>query len=231
MFTIYTQVMCKDKDGVVESKDPLPYFRRQVEELTEDTSIHTTLNEDLHNNLVSFLIKNVKEIYNELDEVSPLEKSTSVCTSTKDIFLDGTTSKLTTDIFSENHVDSNSSTESQDTKTSRPTGVTEMSDHRRTYSNDNMAMNKNVTLVHSSDKIIIDVEISTTSYELTEKEELMHLSKNIKAIETERKQRDNEMQHLMTNGNGSVETPDRLISCIICNNVAMDECNDPKNNL
>ncbi|KAL0880264.1 hypothetical protein ABMA27_002721 [Loxostege sticticalis] len=61
-------------------------------------------------------------------------------------------------------------------------------------------------------KIIIDVEL-------------------LKRIETDRKQRDNEMQPLTTNENGSVETPDRLISCIICNNVAMDECNDPKNNL
>ncbi|XP_028175936.1 uncharacterized protein LOC135075887 isoform X2 [Ostrinia nubilalis] len=50
-----------------------------------------------------------------------------------------------------------------------------------------------------------------------------------------RKERDNEIQTLLHYGNGSLtdndRIPDHLRSCIICNNVVMEECNNPTKRL
>lgn len=64
---IFTFVKCNIKpDWVSESKQPLPFFRRHVEEIYEENSLESK-EDDQRSKLIAFLIKNVEEVFKDTD--------------------------------------------------------------------------------------------------------------------------------------------------------------------
>lgn len=231
-FVIYLQVKCEEQ--FVKSKNPLPYFRRQVEEIVDDSTTHSSLSDDTSSNLVSFLMENIKKIYNELDESDSESITTPLTTKTTTIITTTpvTTIDTTTEIEIGLAIEFNNNTKTPgttDNKLNYTTKETFLDNFTSTIS---MPYSEEIfTSVKVINTDIIEMEQSTTtSYELTEREELMHLSKNLIVFETDRKERDNfyypfNASYFPTGSDNSMR------SCIFCNNVRLENCNNPKNNL
>lgn len=64
---LFSSVKCKIKrEWDLKSKQPLPFFRRQVEEVYEDNSVESNT-DDPRSKLIAFLIENVKEVFKDSD--------------------------------------------------------------------------------------------------------------------------------------------------------------------
>ncbi|KAJ0183359.1 hypothetical protein K1T71_001335 [Dendrolimus kikuchii] len=210
LFIISTSlVKCNSKDSAKSSKNPLLYFRKQVEEI-EDTTINNNGHDESRSNLVSFLIKNVKEIFDGL--------STSETTEAVQIFTNPTKTtsivKIDTHIESENKISTN-----------------------LTLTNDVM-MYENLTIT----TLLVDDRRGHNEelYGITGRSQLLHLSKDLMYFEKpDSHARDNISPALyksikMNNVEDTSEdneTSERRRSCIVCDNVNSEECNDPKNKL
>lgn len=237
LFIIYLQVKCEDK--IVKSKNPLPYFRRQVEEIIEDSTIESTISGDLHSDIVSFLIKNVKKIYNYIDDIDQQEITTPLTTEavTSNDFIDTLASEIKVELSSENNNTLTNNTTLYFTKDiALHTRTKKMSVENFTNTKpmsylDEQILYTNSALSLVSNKDLVDIETSTTAYELTEREELMHLSKNLIFFETDRRERDN-INYFAHNASYYPSGNDiSLRSCIFCDNIALENCNDPRNRL
>ncbi|CAG9787693.1 unnamed protein product [Diatraea saccharalis] len=246
-----TPVHCEDTP--VKSKNPLPYFRRQVEEVTDNLALKKELNEDSRSNLVSLLIKNAKEIYSELDEANTetsttVTRTTTTCTSIVTswaLFDNNTIDNITYNdlightiaftIKTTNDTNSTSRFQPIETITNKTRIIVDFDSDNHEIAKDNeiLISYKNATLMSFSDIELVNMDIATNAYELVEKDELMPLSKNLILFETDPKGRDQKKDELSGQNVTVVDLNyfDRVRSCIYCNNLEMESCNDPKNRL
>ncbi|XP_026749127.2 uncharacterized protein LOC113509899 [Galleria mellonella] len=196
-----------------ESKKYLRYFRRQLEEVIEDNVTETATVDDRY--LVSFLIKNVKKIFNDLYDTD----STKVTTISNIEAIKNNVLKLPTRSTLLYYVNTASTIFNYDNSSiTSLTNTMPLKDN----STSTTFINENETLAQSSDDF----------FEVTEKNELIHLSKNLLFFETDQ-QDFNILQNVdaySLNASG-LDILDSRRSCIACNNVVSENCNDPKNKL
>ncbi|XP_059057513.1 uncharacterized protein LOC131851100 [Achroia grisella] len=199
----------------IHSKNHLPYFRRKVEEALEDNITERASSDNPH--LVSFLIKNVKEIFNELYNTD----STKITTiSHMKIAKDNIFKQLPTRSTLLFNVNVTLSTFSSNN----------VSAHL--LLNDAMVYNDNFSSTNFSNESYTSSQLPKDFYKLTERHELMRLSKNLMFFETDQK----DFSILKKTDAFTLNASEYDIafsrrSCIACNNVITEDCNDPKNKL
>ncbi|RVE54042.1 hypothetical protein evm_001445 [Chilo suppressalis] len=219
--------------------------QRQVEEVTNDLSL-ANVTEDLRSNLVSFLIRNVKEIYNELDETNTEVPNTATYTTVTDYTHSSSSTNAfvytkyanlvnnTLAVTTKNSMDINSTSELLENITSNTGIVTEFYSHSDNTKEDKLLISyNNATLVSFSDKELIDMDIPTKAYGFDDQEDFIPLTKHLILFETDRMERDEKQEE--TNKQNvtlfDIGYSDKVRSCIYCNNVDLENCNDPKNRL
>ncbi|XP_021181714.3 uncharacterized protein LOC110370293 [Helicoverpa armigera] len=219
-------VKCEQKENT-KSHTHLPYFRRKVEEIGETDFFETTETEESQN-LVSFLVKNVREIFNDLVDTAETTKikkialkkkipeiipNTSIVPETT-ITLEPVKHKPILDIFM-SEVNMNSTSISTTAQSTDMTDTTEV--------------DENVPLTTLLEK----KQESTDSNEINRRNEIMHLYKDTKFnSKPDKKERDIvgfANSRNSTEVDGELSDPRR--SCIMCNNIESEDCNDPKNKL
>ncbi|CAK1585525.1 unnamed protein product [Parnassius mnemosyne] len=195
-------------------KKPLLNFRRQVEELPDESTSERN-EEDANINLVAFLVNNVKEIFGVEATTTSLEK-TRATNATMVI------SKITNKTIST--IKPNTTTTAPITRTTHLTNVTFAT--RTTTANLTTAI---VTTTNSVSKSTVNKKSKQT--------ELFNLTNNIDIIEKKRRAQIKAKTKPKINlyieppfPNMTDLNPPRR-SCIVCNNVQLQECNDPKNKL
>lgn len=223
LFICLTYANCERIKDVPKSKKVpiLPYFRRKVEEL-DNTDILGTAAEDPHN-FVSFLVKNVKEIFDDIVD-TPEEKHKEIDISVKKrppiIFISNTSttpfSSLPTvlikpilDFFTaEDNIMSSSSVSTS------------------THTTDLM-LNENLSIT----ALLDEKRSSTKNNEMSTRHEIMQLEKQLKFnAKADKKERDITAGRTnITDADAEMSDPRR--SCIMCNNVETEHCNDPKHKL
>lgn len=194
---------CKhDIKEASKSKNPLPYFRRQVEGLAEGSTVepHT---DDLSSNLVSFLVKNAKEIFDDINDGNEV--------------IELSTASLTTDDF----------------KATKPITREVTTITLAVLPYDNLSL---TTLL---DRNLIEPLTNEEDIEKTLRSELMHLTKELKTYEKSDINLLNmddavvltsiSSYVLETTEQSDLSEPKR--SCIFCNNIMSENCNDPQNKL
>uniref|UniRef100_A0A2A4JXU4 Uncharacterized protein n=1 Tax=Heliothis virescens TaxID=7102 RepID=A0A2A4JXU4_HELVI len=200
--------------------------KRKVEEIGETDFFETTETEESQN-LVSFLVKNVREIFDDLVDTAEttkikniaLKKNIPKIIPNTSIVPPTTTEPVTfKPILAIFVSEANTSSSSISTTTTHTTDMTDMSD-----------LDENLPLTTLLDK----AQESTDSNEIDGRNEIMHLHKDTKFnSKPDKKERDIvgfANGRNSTDGDGEQSDPRR--SCIMCNNIASEECNDPKNKL
>lgn len=221
LFLIIIYVKCEQKEHT-KSKNHLPYFRRKVEEIEGADFFETTETED-HHNLVSFLVKNVREIFDDLIENSETAKETIASTkitttesTTPTPLSTSTSTVLLRPVIGISTTEANISSSSISTST-------------HIYTNDVMLVQ------HLPLTTLLDKKHESTERYGT-REGLLQLSKDFNFYaKTDKKEREVpgsvQPYHVGNATEADTETSDPRRSCIMCNNVASEDCNDPKNKL
>ncbi|CAG5027829.1 unnamed protein product [Parnassius apollo] len=215
LFFIITFTKCNEVT-TPNIKKPLLYFRRQVEELPDESTSERS-EEDA--NIVAFLVQNVKEIFGVETTPTTLEKTRA---SNKTVI----TSQITNKTIST--IKSNKTTTAPVTRTKQLTNVTSAT--RTTTANLTTAIVTTAIITTTN-----SVSVSTVN-EKSKQTELFNLTKNIDVIEKKRRSRIKAKPEPKINFfiephfPNITENPPRR-SCIVCNNVQLQECNDPKNKL
>ncbi|KAM3964980.1 uncharacterized protein ACR2FA_000867 [Aphomia sociella] len=217
---VYINLIYKIKSEEKESmanKNSLPYFRRQAEEIVEDTITETTVADESH--LVSILVKNVRKIFHDLYDIDSTKLSTVVETETRenqtlDTFLDHSTLLF----------NPNTTISTFDFNVSTPLLFSEAMLYNGNFSITTYTNIKDNNIVQSSEDF----------YKLTERNELMYLSKYLTFFKTDQKDL-NILQNVNAFSFNTTESEfnvaDSRRSCIACDNVVAEDCNDPKNKL
>lgn len=219
----FTSVKCKIKrEWDSDSKQPLPFFRRQVEEIYEDNSVESKP-DDQRSKLIAFLIKNVKEVFKDTDINLLNEFAESLEPTTTENLLYNVS--LTASTFSED------------------------SQRENTFITDNnVVLFENLTvpplpfLVGLPDRTTIKKFNRVTKRDkLQGARDLLFLGStmlfddNTRALENVT-QSIVHLEELSTFyhvavGDVHTSTPEMMRSCIHCNNIAVPECAFPKNKL
>lgn len=211
-------VKCHKSEKLKSKKHPsLPYFRRKVEELGNADFFVTTDTDDPHN-LVSFLVENVKEIFdditteaidkdNTLNQIQPIGFISNTSTSPRGS-LSTVPIRPMLDFFTAEDIMSSSSV-----PTSAHTKI--------------LKLNENLTLT----TLIDNKQPSTENYK-SARTEYVQLAKDLKLFSKAANSKDRDF----TLGRGNISDADRELtdprrSCIMCNNVEIEKCNDPRNKL
>ncbi|KAH9627673.1 hypothetical protein HF086_016827 [Spodoptera exigua] len=217
---------------VKQSKKRLPYFRRKVEELGDRDFFKTTESDDPRN-LVSFLVKNVKEIFDDIIDIdNNSEKSTKGHVIKKKIIRDkkrnrSTQSRrftTTTVNFESMYIDTFTTQQALICNSSASISTS-------TPADDEM-LDENLPLTTLLDK----QEISENDV-LSLKDEHLQLSNAIKEYPgPDKRERDivglvSAQQFRVNSSVPESEVGDLRRSCIMCNNVATEDCYSPKNKL
>ena len=218
IFALY--VKCEKKEGKVRKskKIPsLPYFRRKVEELGDADFFQTTETDDPQN-LVSFLVKNVKEIFKDIVETpEAIEKEKNLTLKRRPpiLFVSNMSapprSSLSTVIIRPLF----DFLTLEDMSTSSVPTSTHTTD---------LLLSENLSLT-----TLLDTNQTRGISELNTRNEFMKLAKDLKFFTKDKKERD--IPGRANTTESDVELGDPRRSCIQCNNVATEECNDPKNKL
>ncbi|XP_022828274.1 uncharacterized protein LOC111357707 [Spodoptera litura] len=223
LFTIHTNCV-----EVKKSKKRLPYFRRKVEELGDGDFFQTTESDDPRN-LVSFLVKNVKEIFDDIIDIdNKSEKSTKghlikkkiIPTNIRHRSTKSRRFTKTTVKFESMYIDTFTTQQALVCNSSASISTS-------TPADDEM-LDENLPLTTLLDK----QELSENDV-LNSKVDHLQLSKALKVYSRpDKREREVGMfaQQIRFNSSES-EFGDMKRSCIMCNNVATEDCNDPKNKL
>lgn len=217
---VFLNVLAKCDEIIdLKSKKPLPFFRRQVEEVTDDTSKNSK-NDDPQSKMVSFLVKNVREIFNVDDNtVYPKVHETS------------TTVDVTTQT---------SSLESSSTMVFKSTIIfipsrTTLTVQTGTQHTDDIMLFENISLTpmpfrveRRGDKFVVKDIITKPSKPTNLAKDFMLLGKaEIPLLEDEPA-----LVVLYNDKESATENATMMRrSCIICNNIDVPECSFPKNKL
>lgn len=214
-----TSAKCKIKrEWNSESKQPLPFFRRQVEEIYEDISVDSKP-DDQRNKLIAFLINNVKEVFKDTDINLLNEFAESLEPTTAEKLLNN--ANLSTSIFSEYSqtenitVDENFELYENLTVSPLPflVGLPD-----RTTIKKNYKVTKRDKLESSRDLLFLGASIDDNALELKNVSRPMVYLEELSTFD-----------HVAIN---EVSKPPELKrSCIHCNNVAVPQCASPKNKL
>lgn len=210
----FTSVKCTIKqDWDLESKQPLPFFRRQVEEIYKDNSVENKQDEQ-RSKLIAFLIKNVKEVFKDTDINLLNEFAESLEQTTAENLYNITLSEFSFQDDSERETifikDGNS--------------IHPMSFLRGL--SDNKKMNK-VTkrdkLKVSRDLLFLKASSMLINNNIFELKNVTHSMVYLEELST----------HYRVMDDDQIQTskPELMRSCIHCNNIAVPECASPKNKL
>lgn len=239
ILSVFTYILpvYPDKE-VLKSKNPLPYFRRQVEEIADDIPVER-VTEDSRGKLLSLFVKNVKEIFNDIGDDTEQKEyhtmdSNSEIQTIPQLYgsdVDPTIYRFTQDLATTTDDITIAPTTTPTTDTFTATDMITIELRR-----DNLYL-ENVTitpLVQEFDDLNTKAEIS----------HIIPIRKNMKETAMERKSFlksdavNQEVTTLLTSISSYVLEPTDMVpqdglnkTCVLCNNILTDNCNDPKNKM
>lgn len=230
LFVFIIYVKCELKEGL-KSKNLLPYFRRKVEEV-EDTDVVETTETDDPRNLVSFLVKNVREIFDDdvvenseqiKEKIAATRKPKARKPTKSSIIATNVTLSSTTSAVLYRPIIPISTTEANISSSSISTS---------TFTND-------VTLVEilPLTTLLDKKHESTENLGIQVRNDVLHLTKDINYYsKTDKKEREvpgfaSVQPYPVNSSESDSELSDPRRSCIMCDNVVSEDCNDPKNKL
>lgn len=220
----FTSAKCKIKqEWDSESKQPLPFFRRRVEEIYEDNSVESKP-DDQRSKLIAFLIQNVKEVFKDTDINLLNEFAESLEPTTAENLLYNTSLSVST--FDEDfQTETTFITENNDVLFENLTihplpfliGLpdrTTIKKINKVTKRDKLPASRDVLFLEAPTIVIDDntfglKNVTQSMVQLEELSTLYHVT--VDEVQT--------------------STPDLKRSCIHCNNVAVPECTSPKNKL
>lgn len=233
LFISLIKVHCESKENA-NSKKFVPYFRRQVEEMEDNTLSETTEKDDPRGNLVSFLVNNVKEIFDDIVENTETRGPETTLKPTV-ITVANITPPITNSLNTVSTTITISSTEvsvAATTPTTTTSNVTLMSPNRTT----SMSSTRTAPMPTTSTDVIHE-NITLTTLLDDKRTRQSELTKKKSIAKSDRLDHD---IHMLTSSGAHIEdnSTDQFMehddprrSCISCNNVAVEDCNDPKNKL
>lgn len=228
VFIIFIKIArCEDRDEALQmrmtskTKNPLPYFRRIVEEVPEDSTVES--HTDDSSNLVAILVNNAKAIFDDVGEFDP--NSTTTTTTEQDTTTESTLyqsySPLTT-LLDQNLIEP----------------LLEKDDIEKTLTSELLHLTKRMKSHEKSDrdmedpdttKKILDVFRTTSAQKKVtseEKPDRDNIEEGKIFIEESKNSNDeDEIQPASANSSSSFR------SCISCNNVFAENCDFPDNKM
>lgn len=220
----FTSAKCKIKrEWDSESKQPLPFFRRQVEEIYDDNSVENKP-DDQRNKLIAFLIKNVKEVFKDTDINLLNEFAESLEPTTTENLLYNASLGVATymeDSQTETISVTDNNVDLSENLTIYPlpflVGVpdrTTIKKFNKVTKRDKLPASRDLVFLGASTNKLIDdntLGLNNVTQSMVHLEELSTL------------------YHVRADDPPS--TPESKRSCIHCNNVKVPECASPKNKL
>lgn len=209
----FTSVKCTIKqDWDPESKQPLPFFRRQVEEIYEDNSVENKQDEQ-RSKLIAFLIKNVKEVFKDTDINLLNEFAESLEQTTAEYVYNVTLSDFSFKDDSERatiFINDNNAIHAM----SFLGGIPDNKKMNKVTKRDKLQVSRDLLFLGASPMLINDniFELKNVTHSMVHLEELS-------------------THYHVTNDQVQTSTPELKRSCIHCNNIAVPECASPKNKL
>lgn len=192
-----------DDKAPPKSKHPLPYFRRQVEGIEEDSTLEPHTN-DISSNLVSFLVKNAKEIFDVYNDANKIiELSTASLTTDDFKATKNNTREDTTLAFDVMPYDNLSLTTLLDRNLIEPLSD---KDVEKTLKHELMHLTKELKTYEKSHLNVISIDDAVV---LT----------SISSYVLETTEQNDELMN------------DPKRSCIFCSNIMSENCNNPQNKL
>lgn len=207
-----------------ESKQPLPFFRRQVEEIYEDNSVESKP-DDQRSKLIAFLIKNVKEVFKDTDINLLNEFAESLePTTTENLLYNASLSisPFNEDYQTETTFNTDNNVVMYENSTIHPlpflVGLpdrTTIKKINKVTKRDKLQGSRDLLFLGASTMLIDDntIGLKNVTQSIIHLEELSTLYHAVVVDEME------------------TSTPEMKRSCIHCNNVAVPECASPKNKL